>query len=170
MKNVNVVNTLPGDYVSGLVDGEGCFILQYRREVKRNRPGLPIYFRWFVAFAIVLRKDDEPLLEMVKNTLGCGGITHTRNEVRYQVQDSKLLASKLIPFFERHPLFGKKHKDYLLWKEAVLLLVASKDKTLSTRPEEELSRLQKIRIAMKTYKAKGASYKWDRDIQTQEKP
>ncbi len=35
---------LPENYIAGLVEGEGCFILQYRREVKRNRPGQPMYF------------------------------------------------------------------------------------------------------------------------------
>ena len=48
-------DNLPGDYVSGFVDGEGCFYLAYRSENKLNRPNQPKYFRWTPYFASVLR-------------------------------------------------------------------------------------------------------------------
>jgi len=52
------MENLPGDYVAGFVDGEGCFYLTYRSEIKHKRAGAPKYFRWTPYFAIVLRKDD----------------------------------------------------------------------------------------------------------------
>ena len=36
---------LPGDYIAGFVDGEGCFALKFSKETKRNRPNSPAYYR-----------------------------------------------------------------------------------------------------------------------------
>jgi intein-encoded DNA endonuclease-like protein len=35
---------LPGDYIAGFVDGEGCFALKFSKETKRNRAGNPCYY------------------------------------------------------------------------------------------------------------------------------
>lgn len=37
---------LPGDYIAGFVDGEGCFALKFRRDVRHDRPGNPEYYYW----------------------------------------------------------------------------------------------------------------------------
>ncbi len=153
-------NILPGDFVAGLVEGEGCFILQYRREVKRSRPGSPAYFRWLVAFAVVLRSDDAPLLELVKNTLECGSISYTRSAARFQVQDVRTLLDKVVPFFDRFLLHGKKSKDFKLWKEAVKLIAHDRFQKLSSRSIENMRRLQEIRTEMRQYKSQQPPFKW----------
>ncbi|SRR5258708_7182964 len=117
---------LPQDYIAGLVDGEGCFSLNFRRDVRRERKKSPIYFRWKAAFSIVMRMDDHSLLELVKTTLGCGDITYSRGNVRFQVQDTQILQSIIVPFFTLHKLYGKKSKDFQLWKEAVSILVKNR--------------------------------------------
>ena len=42
------MNKLPGDYVAGFVDGEGCFILSFRRDIRHDcgkRSGIkPTYY------------------------------------------------------------------------------------------------------------------------------
>ena len=78
---MNTGKELPGDYVAGFVDGEGCFYLTYRSEIRYERPGKPKYFRWTPYFAINLRQDDKEILEKIRNTLSCGNI-HFNNEVR----------------------------------------------------------------------------------------
>ena len=50
---------LPGDYIAGFVDGEGCFYLTYRSEKKTKRPGQPIYRRWLAYFAIKSKMNRE---------------------------------------------------------------------------------------------------------------
>ena len=152
---------LPGDFVAGLVEGEGCFILQYRREVKRNRLGSPSYFRWFVAFAIVLRNDDAPLLNMIKKSLGCGSLSYTRNSVRFQVQDAYILLKKIVPFFNKFRLHGKKAKDFALWKEAVGTVARNRYIRLSKWSEDDAERLHQIRNQMKIYKSQGPEFKWE---------
>ncbi len=117
---------LPGDYVAGFVDGEGCFSLTFRRDVRHERgkrTGIkPVYFYWKPQFVIVLRNDDKQLLEKIKQTLDCGSITLTYNNARYQVANLDDLKHKIIPFFERHNLYGKKKNDFLLWCRAIDIL------------------------------------------------
>ncbi len=60
---------LPFDFVSGLVEGEGCFSLNFRSDLKKHRPRSPQYFRWHALFAIVLRSDDYALLDKVKENV-----------------------------------------------------------------------------------------------------
>jgi hypothetical protein len=162
---------LPGDYVAGLVDGEGCFSLNYRRDVRRERKGSPVYFRWKASFSIVMREDEHPLLESVKHTLGCGDITYSNGGVRYQVQDTSCLQSFVVPYFKKHRLYGKKFNDFNLWSEAVELIAKNKRKAINLSKgirgfqkvewdKDDLFRLSTILIEMRRYKSKRGNYKW----------
>lgn len=114
---------LPGDYIAGFVDGEGCFALKYIRSVRHERKNEPIYFYWDVEFIIALRMDDKNILERIRTTLECGRISFTKNgSVRFCVNVIDDLKNKIVPFFEKHPLQAKKQKDFLLWKEALEIL------------------------------------------------
>ena len=91
---------LPGPYVSGFVDGEGCFALKFRRDIKPDRPNSPTYFYWDVEFAIVLKNTDRGILEKIKETLGCGVISEARRGLsRYAVNNLEDLSQKIVPFF-----------------------------------------------------------------------
>jgi len=109
---------LPGDYIAGFVDGEGCFSLKFRRDIRHERKNTPVYFYWDIEFAILLREDDSSILTKIRNTLECGRISHAkRGFVRYAVNDILDLSNKIVPFFERHTLRAKKAKDFALWKK-----------------------------------------------------
>ena len=161
-----MLEVLSGDYIAGLVDGEGCFALNFRRDKKYKRKGQPEYFYWKVLFAIVLRADDKPLLEKVRDTLDCGSIylspPRTRQpspEVRYCVQNLKDLRGKIVPFFLNNPLHSKKREDFVLWAEAVDILYPNK-RTPLKKGELEFQRLLEIAKEMKSYKSKRAPWKW----------
>lgn len=93
---------LPGDYIAGFVDGEGCFALNFRRDLRSERKNQPDYFYWRAEFAITLREDDKEILYLIKNTLGCGKVhdSNSRGAVRYQVSKFDDLAEKIMPFFK----------------------------------------------------------------------
>ncbi|MGA3292149.1 MAG: LAGLIDADG family homing endonuclease [Candidatus Microgenomates bacterium] len=163
---------LPLDYVSGLVDGEGCFSLNFRQDLKKNRINSPMYFRWHAVFAIVLRADDADLLKMIKDGLACGDISYSSTFVRYQVQNTDDLLNKIIPFFSLHKLYGKKAKDFNLWKEAVEIIARNKKKGVNLERgkkgfvkvewnRDNIERLQEIRMEMKSYKSKEKDFKWN---------
>lgn len=165
---------LPGDYVAGFVDGEGCFALKFRRDVKHERKNSPVYFYWDIEFAIVLRQDDQEILEFIKETLKCGYVTNNNGQVRYSVNDLNDLLYKIVPFFNGHALRAKKQHDFELWKEALLLLHKNKGlatnirstnnsrgkRTVFWKPQD-LAKLVDIHNRMAQYKAKRSrDWKW----------
>jgi len=167
---------LPGDYIAGFVDGEGCFALKFRRDRQKNVGSKKVreYFYWGVEFAIVLRSDDDNILKLIKNELDCGSITFPQNgeQVRYSIQNTKDLAEKIIPFFKRYQLRAKKADDFDLWSQAVEIINKHRDGILNikrgqrgfTKKEmdpRDLAVLQEIRKNMILYKSKRAKlFKW----------
>ena len=147
-------NLLPGDYIAGFVDGEGCFYLTYRSETKLNRPGSPKYLRWIAYFAILLREDDREILEMMKNTLGCGNIYKMKNkqQTSLNIQNIHDLHDKVMPFFKLYPLRAKKLHDFKLWCQALVILYNNKINKLRCSDEQH-KRLLGIRKEMRVYKS-----------------
>ena len=114
---------LNGDYIRGLVDGEGCFNVKVWSDKRPNRT-----YRVEVKFFIALRDDNYYLLEHIKNFFGCGRIElavkahgNKKTQWRYIVSRKKDLTETIIPFFEKYPLIGAKKQDYNMFKEAVYI-------------------------------------------------
>lgn len=116
-----------GDWLSGFTDGEGCFILQWnhRRKKKRTRATPE------ASFVLALRQDDTPILQLIQSFFGRGRFyinvhrtsgLNTRPQLRLVLNRSCDLVAVVIPHFERHPLRAKKARDFVLWKEGVLLI------------------------------------------------
>ena len=68
------------------------------------------------------RKHRVPL-ELFRETLGCGTIRKAGNGGWYwEVNRLPEIASRIVPFFERFPLIGKKAADFERFRRAVALL------------------------------------------------
>ena len=162
---------LPGDYIAGLVDGEGCFALKFRRDVRYDRKNEPVYFYWDIEFVIVLRSDDKEILEKIQETLNCGRISvDKRGSARYAVNNIDDLG-RLATFFTTYRLRAKKQYDFELWKEALAIFKRNQRLALNRRDGEkgfhkvlwnknDLRRLKEIREQMKKYKGKTNAWKW----------
>ncbi len=170
---------IPGDYIAGFVDGEGCFALVFRKDKQRNQNGyIREYFYWSAVFVIVLRKDDVGILHKIKKALACGTLSGSTKYdfVRFSVQNPKDLFEKVIPFFERYKLRGKKRRDFDLWKQAVNILYRYRDgfsnsqkgvKGFIKKPllGSDNKILEYLRNKMLEYKSKRASsFKWGSTI------
>jgi len=163
---------ISGDYIAGFVDGEGCFALKFRRDIKTERKNSPTYFYWNAEFAICLRKDDEEILRMIKNIFKCGGISiDKRGYVRYSVSDITNLVTRVIPFFDLYKLKAKKRFDFELWKEAVKILEKNKKKNVNVAKgmpgfqktdwnQNDLERLLEIHNRIALYKGSVSRSKW----------
>lgn len=163
---------LPGDYIAGFVDGEGCFALKFIRSIRRERKGSPVYFYWDVAFVIMLKADDIGILEKIKNTLDCGKISiNKRGFAQYSVEGINELVEKIAPFFEKHRLYAKKYYDFLLWKEALEILNINKQKDIPRTSKQigflkidwnkkDWERLINIYKEMRKYKGGTRKLKW----------
>ncbi len=172
METPSQLQPLPGDYIAGFVDGEGCFSLSFIMTVRHDRKGKPIYFNWNIEFAIVLRGDDRDILEQIKLTLDCGSLSRDkRGTVRYSVHDMGDLHNKIVPFFEAYILHAKKSQDFNLWKEAVSIfydtmrrrlgMTDGRKRTHKTPWEKkDLTRLIEIHESMKIYKSGRKEWKW----------
>ncbi len=170
------IQNLPGDYIAGFVDGEGCFSLKFRKDKKKNKLDGKVreYFYWAVEFAIVLRADDSDILNLIRSTLSCGHVTFSSHQARFSVQNSKELAEIIIPYFRKHQLRAKKRGDFELWSEAVKILDNNKDGILNIKEgqkgfiKKDLNKddayvLQKIRHQMSKYKSKRSrDFRWGR--------
>src|SRR3990167_10980339 len=89
-------------YVTGFVDGEGCFAISISRHatLKRRREVR-------ASFQIELRADDHAILERIREILDCGQLYHLRYDRygwyphnKFKVSRIEDLVTKIIPFFD----------------------------------------------------------------------
>lgn len=98
-----------GGYVSGLVDGEGWFIVAVKDRQNYNP-----------RFGVSLRADDVGVLRWLNNYFDCGNvyINNTRSSpcAVFCVSDLYGIMRSVIPHFERYPLRAKKRRDLKTWQ------------------------------------------------------
>jgi hypothetical protein len=116
----------PGEiksYISGFVDGEGCFSVTIQRSgnVKLGIQVIP-------EFHVSQHQNRTEVLEVIKKTLGCGYIKP--NDYRnpkdqtsvYVVRNIGDLRNKVIPFFKKSPLISIKQTDFEKFARIVSLM------------------------------------------------
>jgi LAGLIDADG endonuclease len=98
-------------YISGYVDGEGCFAVA----VNRN-PSCRTGFQLVPEFHVSQNGDRSQVLELIRQRFeGCGYIKSNRRKDRalvYVVRRRSDLLRHVLPFFERSPLLSSKHEDF----------------------------------------------------------
>jgi hypothetical protein len=105
-----------GSFLSGFALGEASFMLICRRRGDYGR-------KWKVSAAFNVSQKDRAPLELFRDTLCCGTIRRAGNGGWYwEVNRLSDIASRVVPFFDRFPLVGKKAEDYALFRRAVTLL------------------------------------------------
>ena len=105
------------NYVTGLSDGEGSFIIgMSKNESLKNK--------WQVqpVFAIKLHVKDIALLYRIKSFFGCGTVVKVNNNgittvATYSVKSVADLTNKIIPHFDKYPLLTQKRADFELFKK-----------------------------------------------------
>uniref|UniRef100_UPI0030E1934F hypothetical protein n=1 Tax=Dematophora necatrix TaxID=2751867 RepID=UPI0030E1934F len=106
------------DYITGFVDGEGCFSISIFKDSRRLTG-------WQVKpiFSISLHNKDLNLLESIQRTFNVGKIyKHGVDSMQYRVSSLNNL-QVIIKHFDKYPLITQKQGDYLLFKEAVNLTI-----------------------------------------------
>lgn len=104
-------------YLTGFVDGEGCFSLSIFKD-DRNLTG------WQVKpiFSISLHNKDIKLLEAVQRTFQTGKIyKHGVDSMQYRVSSLKYLQI-ITEHFDSYPLITQKRADYLLFKQSINII------------------------------------------------
>lgn len=104
------------EYLAGFTDGEGCFNVSLKKQ-KDTR------FGWVLdpLFQVTQHKNNREILELFQSMMTCGRIIEKPGQkdlLVFLVDNRKQLKEKVIPFFERHPLFTKR-QDFEKFREIV---------------------------------------------------
>ena len=128
---------ITAENVVGLVVGEGCFYVESCPD-SRYRLG----WRIRPAFCIEMRAEEEGVLEVVRDLLGCGSVYHLDfgrysgyekrgwlPHVKYRVTRRRDLDQRVVPFFRQYPLFGRKAVAFEHFAKLVEILTAGLHRT-----------------------------------------
>lgn len=143
-----------------LVNSDGCFDLQFRKDIRRERTNSPTYYRWKAQFVVTAPKANIKTLEKIKKELGCGQITISNAQARFSVQKISDISQAVIPFFKKNQLLDKKKKDFELWSKGVDIIYRNKGKYLGSWKKNELISLIEIQKSSAKYKKRPRGCKW----------
>ena len=98
-------------YISGYVDGEGCFAVSVNRNPSCRRG-----YQLVPEFHVSQNGDRAQVLQLIRERFeGCGYIKSNGRKDRalvYVVRRRVDLMERVIPFFERSPLLSSKQTDF----------------------------------------------------------
>ena len=138
-RSVPPSTTLEPSWVTGFVDGEGCFFVGVNQH-----PEMTVGFQVLPEFTVVQHKRDIQLLYALKQFFGCGVVRVNHGDrMAYRVRKIEHLKGRIIPFFEQYMLKSKKHVDFLKFKKIIMLI----DRDEHLRPEG-VQRIQEIASSM----------------------
>ena len=143
-----------------LVNNNGCFDLQFRKDTRHERTNSPTYYRWKVQFVITAPKENTKVLEKVKREFGCGSVSTTNNQSRFSIQKINEIIDTIVPFFKKHRLIEKKNKDFNMWQRAVEIIYRNKGIYLTKWKKSDLNSLMEIHRSSAKYKNKSKESKW----------
>lgn len=110
----NENNILNPDFITGLTDAEGCFLIL---SPKNDKTKFKVYFS--LKYKISMLNNEIELLKMIKFFFGCGNLRENKNGTTdFEINDFISIKTVLIPHFLKYPLRGTKYLDFTSFKEA----------------------------------------------------
>jgi len=96
-------------YISGYVDGEGCFCVSFHPSVRHR-------FGWEVrpSFSVSQNFDRSQVLYLIQKVWNCGFIRPDRSDktLKYEVRSMHALVTTVVPHFREFPLMSAKQSDF----------------------------------------------------------
>ena len=107
------------EYISGYVDGEGCFSISFSKREK-----FLVGWETKPSFSVSQNEDRAQILFLIQKELKCGFIRRDYSDktLKYEVRSLNDLLNKIIPHFETYPLLSKKRNDFNHFKSVCLLM------------------------------------------------
>lgn len=107
------------EYISGFVDGEGCFSVSFSK-----RPRFIVGWETKPSFSVSQNRDRAQPLFIMQNHFECGFMRDGISDktLKYEVRRLDDLLEKVLPHFEQYPLLSAKQKDVRLLKEVCLIM------------------------------------------------
>jgi len=120
-------------WISGFVDGEGCFTVS----IIRNRT-VTTRESWqvFPEFVVSQGERSRGALKRIEKFFKCGYINlntrrdnHHEQMLKYCVRAIDDLNLKIIPFFEKNKLKTYKQKDFLVFRRIIKMMILGKHRS-----------------------------------------
>ncbi len=111
---------LDAQWITGFVDGEGCFYVGVNphREMAAGHQVLP-------EFTVVQHERDIKLLHALKAFFNCGVVRVNHGDrMAYRVRGKDHLLQYIVPFFVKHPLKSSKRLDLEKFRSVLLMMEA----------------------------------------------
>lgn len=127
---------LDAQWISGFVDGEGCFHvgINPHKEMTAKFQVLP-------EFTVVQHERDVQVLHALKAFFGCGVVRKNHGDrMAYRVRSKQHLLEHIVPFFVKHPLKTKKNVDFKKFRRILLMMDA--DVHLTCEGVEEIRKIR----------------------------
>jgi hypothetical protein len=117
-------------WVTGFVDGEGCFSINFIRQPHRhNRRGYKTGIQVAHEFVVTQSAKSLGCLHLLMEFFGVGDVyvnrrydNHKEHVHRYCVRKRSDLVQTVIPFFKEFPLRTSKQADFLKFAECLRLM------------------------------------------------
>jgi hypothetical protein len=107
-------------YISGYVDGEGCFTVSIS-----PRPKLLVGWEVRPSLSVSQNGDRPEVLLSIQRYFGCGNLRPDRSDLtlKWEVRSLPLLWERVIPHFQTYPLLSGKHRDFDLFAAICGLMI-----------------------------------------------
>jgi hypothetical protein len=99
-------------YLSGYVDGEGCFTVSIS-----PRPTLHVGWEVRPSLSVSQNGDRSEVLLVLQEYFNCGTVRPDRSDktLKWEVRSLSVLVARIIPHFEAYPLLSGKRCDFELF-------------------------------------------------------
>lgn len=98
-----------GSYISGYIDGEGCFTASIS-----PRPTLLVGWEVRPSLSVSQNGDRAEVLLLIQEHFGCGTIRPDRSDrtLKWEIRSLTPIRSSVIPHFRMYPMFSGKQRDF----------------------------------------------------------
>ena len=116
---------LDAGWVTGFVDGEGCFHVGIARH-----PEMTVGFQVLPEFTVVQHERDVKALYALKAFFACGIVRSNHGDrMAYRVRKLEHLRQIIVPFFMEHPLKTGKRQDFIKFRRVLQMMEEGKHLT-----------------------------------------
>jgi hypothetical protein len=116
---------LDAQWITGFVDGEGCFHVGINKH-----SDMTAGYQVLPEFTVVQHERDVQVLHALKAHFDCGVVRKNHGDrLAYRVRGQQHLLERIIPFFVEHPLKTKKHVDFEKFRKVLLMMQAGEHLT-----------------------------------------
>lgn len=109
-------------YVTGFVDGEGCFSVSFsiRSKMTNGLEARP-------SFSVSQHRRSKEIILWLQEFFKCGGVRYSKSDqnFKYEVRSISDLVLKVIPHFEKYPLQTAKKEDFAVFTEICKLIYSN---------------------------------------------